>query len=155
MRCIHVKKLLSGYLDQELGVEEAAAVSAHLKRCATCRREAVEHEALHRLFASAHRFDAPYGFATRVSSLIKERERSGFRSIFSFYRLFIRVIEIGFAIFILTLGTISGNLLVSGNSAVAAKAGVREVFSLDLFEAAPPGSMGGVYVSMSGDGHEK
>jgi anti-sigma factor RsiW len=155
MKCTHAKKLISGYLDRELGADEAAAIAAHIEGCKACGREVAEYDALRRIFASAERFDAPYGLGTRVMSMLKEPEKSGLWRIFSLQPLFLRIAEVAFALLIMTMGVISGSLLVTDKTMVTAKAGIREVFSLDLFEAAPPGSVSGIYVAMTGGGREK
>jgi anti-sigma factor RsiW len=147
--------MISGYLDHELGADEKAAVEAHMEGCEACRRKVAEYDALRRIFASAERFDAPYGFGTRVMSRLKEPERSGLWRIFSLQPLFLRIAEVAFALLIMIMGAISGSLLVSGKTMHVAEAGIREAFSLDLFEATPSGSVSGVYVAMTGGNHER
>ena len=123
--------------------------------CEACRQEVAEYNVLHRIFATAERFEAPYGFGTRVISMLKEPERPGLWRNFLLQPLFLKIAEVAFALLILIMGVISGNLLVSDKTMVTAEPGIRESFSLDLFEATPPGSVSGVYVAMTGAGHEK
>jgi anti-sigma factor RsiW len=155
MRCAHAKKLISAYSDRELGADETAAVEAHIEECEACRQEVAEYNALRRVFASAERFEAPFRFGAKVFSVLKEPERPGLWRIFSLQPFFLRTAEVAFALLIMIMGVISGSLLVSGKTMVAAETGIREVFSLDLFEATPPGSVGGAYVAMTGASHER
>jgi anti-sigma factor RsiW len=155
MKCTHMKKLITAYLDRELDADETAAVEDHIEGCEACRKEAAEYDALRSIFTSAERFEAPYGFGTRVMSALKEAESPGLWRTFSFQPLFLRIAGLAFVLLIMIMGAISGSLLVSGIPRVAVEAGVRQAFSLDLFEATPPGSLSGVYVAMTGAGHER
>ena len=74
MKYRHVKKMISRYVDDELTPEEKKDFDAHIRSCVSCREELEETRALHRLFASAERFPAPYGFATRVLANLSEKE---------------------------------------------------------------------------------
>jgi anti-sigma factor (TIGR02949 family) len=66
MSCEQVKHDLDAYLDRELGPESATAVSDHLGRCAPCRRQAAEHDALGRLVRAAPYYSAPDRLRARV-----------------------------------------------------------------------------------------
>jgi hypothetical protein len=68
---------------------------------------------------------------------------------------FLRTVEVAFALIVVMIGAISGNLLVGDRTTPQRSLTVRESFSLDLFKATPPGSIGGVYVKLAGVTDEK
>ena len=86
---------------------------------------------------------------------IEEKEASRFRRLFRPRHLLWRTVEVAVALFIVAFGLLSGNVLMSGRSAPVNVAEVRDSFHLDVFEAAPPNSVAGVYLSMLEAGHEK
>jgi anti-sigma factor RsiW len=152
MGCKVVKNMLSEFIDDELAPEQKEAVKLHLQGCAACRMEVEELGAVHGLFASAERFSAPYGFSTRVMANLEEVRESIWSRLFA-RPVFVKAIEVAFAIIIVVIGLVSGNMLTAQRSAeglTSASAEVRQSFALDSFEAAPSGSIGGVYVSMTG-----
>jgi hypothetical protein len=55
----------------------------------------------------------------------------------------------------MTTGIISGNLLLAENGDHMGQRAVRKTFSLDLFQAAPPDSMGGIYATLMRPSHER
>ena len=149
MECPVVKNMLSEFIDDEL-VQNRRNVDLHLGECAACRMEVEELRAVHGLFASAERFPAPYGFSTRVMANLEETRESIWGRLFA-RPVFVKAIEVAFAIIIVVIGLVSGNLLTAQRPPEAmTSAEVRQSFALDAFEAAPSGSIGGVYVSMTG-----
>jgi len=56
---------------------------------------------------------------------------------------------------IVIIGLISGNILTALRPPSLTSAEVRQSFALNAFEAAPSGSIGGIYVSMTGGRNEK
>jgi anti-sigma factor RsiW len=66
MSCEYVERDLDAYLDRELDTESAMAVRDHLSRCAVCRRQVAEREALSRLVRTAPYYSAPDRLRTRV-----------------------------------------------------------------------------------------
>ena len=111
--------------------------------------------AVHHLFGSAERFEAPYGFATRVMARIEENEkRAPFWGFFTLQPFFLRAVEMAFALVVIFIGMVSGNLLVSDRTPERPMT-VQESFSLDLFQATPPDSIGGVYVKLMGATDER
>jgi anti-sigma factor RsiW len=152
MECKVVKNMLSEFIDNQLTTEQKEAVSLHLLECAACRMEVQELLAVHGLFTSAERFSAPYGFSIRVLANLEEVRESVWSRLFA-RPVFVKAIEVAFAIIIVVIGLVSGNMLTAQRPAedlTSASAEVRQSFALDSFEAAPSGSIGGVYVSMTG-----
>jgi anti-sigma factor RsiW len=155
MKYRHARKMISQYLDDELGLEEKKGFESHIQSCASCREELEETRALHRLFASAERFAAPYGFATRVLANLEEKEGSRLRSFLLFRPFLLRTAQVAFALVIMTMGVISGNLLLAERTDHIGQTAVQETFSLDLFQATPSGSIGDVYVTLMGASNER
>ena len=148
MRCRTARKVISAYIDDELAAEQRDPVRLHLIECESCRDELAQLLSLDKLFADAEKFAAPPGFSTRAMANIEESPRSAWRSFFVRPLLF-KVVEIAFALIIVVIGLISGNILTSQRPSTEASAAVRRSFALDTFDAAPSGSMGGIYVSMT------
>ena len=155
MECKRMRQMISLHVDGELGPVEEKAFADHIQDCAACRGALEETWAVRNLFASAGKFSAPLGFAARVMANIEEKEASRFRKFFRSRPIFRRTVEVAVALFIVAFGLLSGNVLMSGRSAPVNVAEVRDSFHLDVFEAAPPNSVAGVYLSMLEAGHEK
>ena len=138
-------------------LRKKGSLQLHIQDCPGCKHELEEVLAVHELFASAERFPAPHGFTTRVMANLEEREPSWLWELFTFRPFFLRAVEVAFALVVVIIGMISGNLLVadrtSGRQTVQAT--VQESFSLDLFQATPPDSIGGAYVRLMGAGDER
>jgi anti-sigma factor RsiW len=148
MKRRHVKKMISPYLDGELSLDEKENFDSHIQSCASCREELEKTRSLRQMFASAQRFAAPYGFTTRVLANLEEKERSRLPSLLGFRPLFLRTAQVAFALVVMTIGIVSGNLLLAERTDHIGQAAVQETFSLDLFQATPPGSIGGIYVTL-------
>jgi len=155
MRCGRARKMISQHLDGELGLAESKAFDTHIQGCPSCRQALEETRAFQQMFASAQRFPAPYGFATRVLANLEEKEGSRLRSLLSVRPFLLRAAQAAFAVVVMTLGIISGNLLLAERTVHIEPAAVQEVFSLDLFQAAPPDSVGGIYMRLAGVADEK
>ncbi|MEW6666373.1 MAG: anti-sigma factor [Thermodesulfobacteriota bacterium] len=152
MKCKSARRLVSQYIDDELGSDEKAAFLLHIEGCPACKERLEEIRAVNLKFASAERFDAPHGFATRVLANIQEGASpalSGFR------RFLLRGAEVVFAVAIMSIGVISGNQMVAHRTPPTAQATLQETFSLDLFQPNPPGSIGALYLSMMEAGDER
>ena len=149
MKCSHAKKMISRYVDQDLSPDEKAALKLHADECPLCREELEQHMIIHNLFASAERFEAPLGFANAVMARIEEKEgRASFWAFFTLQPFFLRAVEVAFALVIVVVGMISGNVIVA-NRIPERPVTLRESFSLDVFEPAPPDSIGGAYTALS------
>ncbi len=155
MKCTHVRKMISQYMDDELDPDEKKDFDSHIQSCASCREGLEETRALHRLFASAERFPAPYGFATRVLANLEDKEGSRLRSLVSISPFFLRTAQVAFALVVMTIGITSGNLLLAERTDPIGQKAVQESFSLDLFQATPPDSIGGIYNKLMRPGHER
>ena len=155
MKCAQVKPMIARYVDQDLDPREKKAFELHCLECPVCRGEWEEQMAVHNLFGSAERFEAPYGFATRVMARIEENEkRAPFWGFFTLQPVFLRAVETAFALVVIFIGMVSGNLLVADRIPERPLT-VQESFSLDLFQATPPDSIGGVYVTLAGATDER
>ena len=155
MKCSRIQKMISRYIDDELSLDEKKSFALHIQDCSGCRKELEETQAVHELFASAERFSAPYGFTTRVIANLEEKESSWFRGVFALRPFFLRAVEVTFALIIMIIGVISGNLLVAERSVPQGEASVERALSLDVFQATPPDSIAGAYVTMMGVGDER
>ncbi len=157
MKCSQIKKMISRYIDDDLGPEEKRLFELHAQNCSGCRKELEETQAGHELFTSAERFPAPHGLTTRVMANLEETEPSWLWGLFTVRPFFLRAVEVAFALVVVIIGMISGSALVadrtSGRQAVQTT--VQESFSLDLFQATPPDSIGGAYVRLMGAGDER
>jgi len=147
--------MISQYMDGELGLDEKKDFDLHIQSCASCREGLEEIGDLHRLLAFAKRFPAPYGFATRVLANLEEKEGSRFRRLLSIRPLFLRVAQVAMVLVVMTVGITSGNLLLAERTDLIGQTAVQETFSLDLFQATPPDSIGGIYNTLMRPSHEK
>ena len=93
MTCHEAGRLLDAYVDDELSVEDAAAVAAHIDQCPSCRRQLEDREALRRLIRMV-----PYGRASDElrQTVMLTRTRAGIpRSAWMWAAAAILVISIG------------------------------------------------------------
>jgi anti-sigma factor RsiW len=147
--------MTSQYVDGALSPDEKKGFESHIRSCASCRKRLEETRALHQMFASARRFPAPYGFAAKVLANLEEKEGSRLRGLLSIRPLFLRAAQMAFALFVITIGIISGNLLLSERTEHIGQTAVQQTFSLDLFQAMPPDSIGGIYNTLMRPSHER
>ncbi len=150
MKCSKAHKLISPYIDGELPEQDMKPLEDHVKVCHKCRVEFEEGKELHNLFVSANKFNAPYGFHTRVMANIssgKIRESSQ-------VPVFAKLAEGFVIIVVIALGILSGSFLTKGYMPDKAR-DVMASLSLDVFATAPPGSLGGVYLAMTEVRNEK
>ena len=155
MNCRRARTLISQFIDEELTSAEKKRFDSHVQGCASCRDRLEETRALHGLFASAPRFPAPYGFATRVMANLEEEKASPLRRLLSIRPFFLRTTQVAFALVVITVGIISGNMLLTERINPVGQTAVQETFSLDLFQATPPGSIGGIYNTLMRPSHER
>jgi anti-sigma factor RsiW len=157
MKCSHIRNMIAPYVDDELTPDEKKIFTSHIQNCPACRQELEEVQSVHELFASAETYPAPLGFTTRVMAHLEEREEAGFSRLWRLITgrpFFLRTVEVAFAMVIMLIGVVSGNLLVADRAPVK-QMSVAESFSLDLFQATPPDSIGGVYVRLAGGADER
>jgi anti-sigma factor RsiW len=158
MKCSRIRKMISPYVDDELSPEDKRTFTAHIQECAACKNELEDIQSVHELFASAENYSAPSGFATRVMANLEETEETAYSRFWRFLTVrffFFCTIEVTFALIVVMLGAISGNVLVRDRITPQRPLTVQESFSLDLFQATPPNSVGGVYVKLMGATDEK
>ncbi len=157
MKCSQIRERISQYVDDELSAEEKKLFAFHIQNCPACKEELEEIQSVHQLFASAERFTAPYGFTTRVMANLEAKEPSWLWQLFTLRPFFLRAVEVAFALIIMIIGVFSGNLLVTDRTSArqTVQTTVQESFSLDLFQATPPDSVGGAYVRLMGAGDER
>lgn len=162
MRCPKTK-IISAYLDAELPVAASAALEAHLLGCAHCKAALQEMQSLRTAFANADRHQAPYGFSTRVMARTRVMESPLPSPLPSGERIkvrgglvpfFIRFAEAAVLLVVITVGIFAGKAMTNSSPA-ARTTNIASSLSLDLFDATPPGSLGGAYIAMLGAENEK
>ncbi len=144
MKCSKAHKLISPYIDGELIEQNRKLLEDHIKVCHKCRKEFEEGKELHNLFANTDKFKAPYGFHARVMANISSGEIR--RS--SRIPVFARLAEAVVVIVVIALGVLSGSLLIKDYMPDKARQ-VMASLSLDVFDSAPPDSLGGAYLAMT------
>ncbi len=148
MKCHRIRKMISPYMDDRLGPAEKEGFISHIRGCAFCRKDLEETQSLGHLFASAERFHAPYGFATRVMANVQEREPSWLSRFFASRPLFLRVMGVAMVLIVSFIGLISGNVLVADKGAIQREANIQQALSLEVFQATPPDTIGAIYVTI-------
>jgi anti-sigma factor RsiW len=144
-------KLISAYFDKELGRGETTAFEAHVQGCNICSHALEEMRSLRAAFAQAVRHPAPYGFATRVIARTADLEK---KKAPWFVPVFVRFAEAAFLLVVITVGILAGRVMTNSSSA-ANTTNIASSLSLDVFDATPPGSLGGAYLAMTEVGNEK
>ncbi len=147
MRCSKATKLFSPFLDEELSIKERKSLEIHLKGCKECCAKFGEIRSVHQMFAQAEKFNAPYGFSTRVIANLAE-EQSQKRSLIP---LFTKFAEAFVVLAVITTGIVSGNFLFK-TALARNEQNITTFFSLDAFDATSRDSIGGAYLAMMEDG---
>lgn len=142
MDCAKVHGLISPSLDGELVAAEQAALAAHLQSCAGCRAVEAGLREQRQLFAGLPRVNAPVGFHTRVMANLEPAPRAWHW----WRRTLMGFAEVAFLGVIIFTGIVSGGFLVDRLNPVKT---VAASLALDLFDPAPPDSLGGVYLAMT------
>ena len=149
MRCLK-RKLVSPYIDCELSEEERDLFKSHINECLECTGELKRLQKMHKLFASAETFKTPLGFSTRVLSNIRAKEPERFGG---FVHILAKSAEGFVMLLLIVVGIILGSFL--SKNLVSEKGNLVASLSLDIFEPAPPDSVGGVYLAMTEAKNEK
>jgi anti-sigma factor RsiW len=144
-------KLISPYLDAELQGSDKVALEAHMQGCALCGAALKDMRSLRAEFANAEHHQAPYGFATRVMARTTELEKKKTPWLVP---LFVRFAEAAVLIVVISVGIVAGKVMTNSSS-VAQTTNIASSLSLDLFDATPPGSLGGAYLAMTEVRNEK
>jgi hypothetical protein len=71
-----------------------------------------------------------------------------------FVPLFIGFAEAAILLIVITMGIVAGKVMTNGSPAVMTT-NMASSLSLELFEATPPGSLGGAYLAMTEAKNEK
>ena len=149
MRCSKAKKLITPYVDAELGSGLKQLLESHMDSCGNCRSEFEGAMKLHDLLVQAESFKAPLGFATRVMAVAPADKSAGR----AWMPLFARFAEALVVFAMVAAGIISGGFLINGLGPETR--GLTSSFSLEIFEPVPPGSIGSAYLAMTEAGHER
>ncbi len=143
--------LISSYLDDELKETDRAALETHVQGCAQCGTALADMRSLRATFAGTGRYKAPYGFATRVMARTAALEKKKARW---FVPLSIKFAEAAVLLIVITVGILAGRAMTTGSPA-AKTTNIASSLSLELFDATPPGSLGGAYLAMTEVRNEK
>jgi anti-sigma factor RsiW len=155
MECAQIRQMISPYMDDELSLDEKKAFDSHIQSCAACKKALEKALALHQLFATAERFPAPYGFAARVLAGLEAQQGFRLLGLPAMKPFFLRAAQVAFALGVMTIGIVTGSVLMPERINHISQTAIQESFSLDLFQAMPPGSIGGAYVTIMGTGNER
>lgn len=143
MKC-RKSKLVSAYFDNELAEKEKIRLEAHLRGCRSCSSRFEAYTKVRRTFSAAGRETAPAWFPAKVMARISDSKPS--RSFV--FPVLVRFAEVTIVLAMIAVGVISGGFLVNGNHARHAGA-LASSFSLEVFDPAPPDSVGGAYLAMT------
>jgi ferric-dicitrate binding protein FerR (iron transport regulator) len=136
MNCLEVQDKLSAWLDDELGPELQEELDRHLGRCAGCRRELAQLQALEQALA-ALAAPTPAGLPEKVRARLR-RPRRWWQSLALAASL--------------VLGILLGGALGRDLYFFPQENGVgAEVASLEDFHDFPQGSLGMILASYQGD----
>lgn len=150
MNCKEAKEAISPYIDEALTPSERDAFSRHIRECSNCRRKYEEIQDVHTLLAGAEPYRAPEGFLERVKARTEAHAEADGWGLFSRRTpLFLKFAEAAFAVVIMIVGIISGNILATGRHLHERPPVIGESLSLDVFDSLPPESIGGAYISMT------
>lgn len=150
MKCLKTEHI-SSYLDNALEEKERASATAHLKDCPRCAEALAEMQSLKQVFSATGRFQAPYGFSTRILARAAELDK---KKAPWFIPVFAKFAEAAVLVLVLVIGAAAGTFITKGLAAQQAT-NLASSMSLDLFDATPPGSLGGAYLAMTEANHEK
>lgn len=148
MNCAKAHRLISPYLDGELAAAEQAMLAVHLQSCRACQAVEAEFREQRQLFAALPSYAAPVGFRARVMVNLEPAPRAGYW----WLRILAGFAEVAVLGVIIFTGIVSGGFLVERITPVKT---VTASLSLDLFEPAPPDSLGGVYLAMTEAANER
>jgi anti-sigma factor RsiW len=149
MKC-SLSKLVSPYIDGELSEKDKARFEAHAAGCPVCGARLEAFRGMQAAFAAAEREKAPAWFAARVKARVAgEKPRRSTAS-----SALVRLAGAVVVLLMMTAGVLSGGYLAGSIQGMPA-ANIAASLSLDVFEAAPADSVGGVYLAMTEANHEK
>ncbi len=138
--------MVSPHVDGELTVGEKVQFESHAKGCPECSARLEAFQGMHAAFAGADREKAPAWFSARVRARVADMKPQRTAA----FPLLVRFAEIAVVLLMITVGVISGGLLVSSAPGPGPSMGdFASSFSLEVFDPAPPDSVGGVYLAMT------
>ena len=147
--------MMSALIDNEIRPAEKESLTHHIHACDDCRALYEEMLSVHDLFATAGHHKAPENFPRQVMAKLEAEMESGSMIFPKRIPLFLKLAEIGFAIAIVIVGIISGNILMMNSHRPERPHGIESSFSLDAFDPVPSNSLGGTYVAMTEVRNEK
>ncbi len=150
MKCSKARKLKSPYSDGELTEGDKRSYENHIKVCESCRTEMEDVQGLRQLFVNMEKFETPFGFHSRVVANVST-EKPGWSPRIP---IPVRLAEAVMVLLLIAAGIVSGTFMVKGF--MPEKVG-NEMASLhlDMFQSAPPGTLGGAYLAMMEVRNEK
>lgn len=155
MRCRSIQKRLSAYQDGEIAGKDRERIAAHLEGCPACRSAFAELNILWQSLEKIPEIEASPGFETRlferIDAACEPRLRWRFPWVYRAYRAPAMAAVVLLAGIV--LGGYLGTTLVSDFSAAPAQVMVSQAntdaFSLRVFSAVPPGTLGEGYLRMA------
>ena len=142
MKCTKAHKLMSAALDGELSGSEQELLAAHLKQCVACGKEYQAFQEMHRLLRQAKAYSAPPYLASRVMARLDSVETRP-----SWAPWWANFAEALVLLMVIGIGVLSGNLFSNSLRITYLDNGIASM-SLEIFDAAPPESLGGAYLAM-------
>jgi predicted anti-sigma-YlaC factor YlaD len=150
MKCSKAKNLISPYIDGELCGSDRVKLEEHIKVCESCLSMMKEMQGLHQVFVSTKKYEAPYGFHTRVMANVKTATPARYPRI----PIPVRFAEGAVILLLIAVGIMSGSLLTRGHTPEKADYEIASLH-LDVFDSAPPGTLGSAYLAMTEGRNEK
>ncbi len=151
MKCSKARKLISPYVDGELTEGNKWEFEGHIRVCESCRSKLEANQEVQQLFVNTEKFKAPFGFHSRVMANVKMAKPSWSPRI----PIQVRLAEAVMVLLLIAVGIISGSFLVKGLVPEGTGNGMIASLHLDVFNSAPPGTLGGAYLAMTEANHEK
>ncbi len=154
MKCSHVKRKLSAYLDGELSIAEKKEIESHLQQCSGCQEELTALSSVTDALSILEGMEPPPYFMDRVRQGIRDEARS-----IPFLER-IRSIAISIAtatavVVSLLIGNQFGRTLYRSVAATAVSEAAEEsdVFGLGTLEEFPDGSLSDIYNELIAGGN--
>ncbi len=151
MKCSKARKLISPYIDGELTEDDKREFEDHIRACESCRAELEANQEVHQLFVNSENFTAPFGFHSRVMANVSTAKPGWSPRI----PIRVRLAEAAMVLLLIAVGIASGSFLVKGLLPEGTGNGMMASLHLDVFNSAPPGTLGGAYLAMTEVNHEK
>ncbi len=144
MKCTHARKLISAYLDGELGATTRERLASHLRDCEVCQAAFQHLQSVQKLFARTDRYEALPGLVQRIMTTVGQPRQSRFRLFPTPMRLAAQAMAFTA---VMVVGVVSGTFLATTQT-VKRGPSPAALYSLDVFAAAPQDSPGGVFLAL-------